>query len=129
MVDKTLTEAFKGPSDEFIPREVYQYLTYVLRGFIEHYTKALHGTNSTDAMNISFSVDEKVFEPYIKDYYKYLLTVFTVDQLKTMSRVLLNTDLLMYEQALRSIGNLKSNEILDLCRKVADLNKDGVILN
>jgi len=126
---RTSVEPSKTLSEPSIPPEVYQYTCHVLRGLVEAYVKSSYGTDSKEALKISYSVDEKFFEPYVKEYYKHLTKVFHPEDIKIISTVLLKTEFVMFEQALKTITSIESKNIYSMCEKITGFDTEDDTLH
>jgi hypothetical protein len=96
----------------------------VLRGLVEAYTKNTFGTDSKEATRVSYSLDDKFFEPFAKEYYENLLRVFHPEDIRLMCSILMRTEFVMFEQALKTITSIHSKELLDMCEKATGFDTE-----
>jgi hypothetical protein len=118
-------EPSKSLSEPSVPPEVYQHLSNVLRGLVEGYMKSTYGTDGNGSLQMSYSIDDKFFEPYVQDYYKGLLSVFHPEDVKSICSILMRTEFIMYEQALRILTSANSKTLYEMCEKVAMIDSEG----
>lgn len=118
-------EPLKSPSEALIPQEAYQHLLHMLRGILEGYMKSTYGADSKNALDVSYSVDDKFFEPYIKMYYKGLLSVFSEDEIKNTCNVLMSAEIIMYEQALKVLTSIYSVSLYEMCKKTTGFDSEN----
>ena len=87
--------------------------------------KSTYGTDGKGSLQMSYSIDDKFFEPYVQDYYKGLLSVFHPEDVKSICSILMRTEFIMYEQALRILTSANSKTLCEMCEKVAMIDSEG----
>lgn len=91
--------------------------------------KTSYGVDSKKAIEISYTVEEKFFESYVQEYYKGLLKVFHPDDIKLISTVLIRTEFIMYEQALKTLTSIHSKNLYDMCEKATGFDSEDSTLH
>lgn len=86
--------------------------------------KTSYGVDSKKAMEISYTVEEKFFESYIQEHYDGLLKVFHPDDIKLICTVLMRTEFIMYDKALKALTSMKSKNLYDMCEKVTGFDSE-----